>query len=305
MATATTMAWVTPTPWYEDLFGEQAVKVEEAVRTAWVAFTADAKDTAKDLFKSLGGDAAANQKLLVNTVAAVLRRIPSGTSTVWDGIIQEAIRLAPSQPGRTLHQVAFDVALKKLTTMVQDNLKNVTVEVAGISTLNATAGTAGLTEAARKLADTAAKGISNRAMLERYLKIHRPQINPGKPIDDNATLTAANLDLVLKATTGVALDAAKAGIANWQSLESLTSQRLGRTVTFGAEQTGKDLGLALAALADGSTGIIHSAPTTAKPNGTLLSLVKISGQVFILDARLGLFAALNAATQYQMLNTTK
>jgi hypothetical protein len=294
--------------WWVDHYGDKTENVMSALDSAWAAIAADKKDGTADKWTKLTLDAVSNQKMLISTITAVLARNPKSDSTVWLGIMQEALRKA-SRDDRSLGEIAFDIALNKLVASLEANLAGVAAELPGLTSLSTTSGAAGLDPTVQKSALAAAKSISTRVLLARYLKAEMNTINPsfvpGRAPVDNATLTAANMDLVLKATTGPALDPANAGIANWQALETLTSQRINRTVTFESERTGKDLAAALAALADGSTGIIHSAATTAKPNGALESFVKLDGQVFILDARLGTFATLNAATMYQMLNTTE
>jgi hypothetical protein len=305
MAKATTYAIVAPNPW-EQWFGAAQEQVLEAARTSWVSFTGDVKDSSRDLWKTLSDDATKNQKLLVQTVAAVLRRTPTANSAVWNEIMTEALKQMPTQKGRMLDQVAFDIALGKLAGMMQQKLAGVNVKVAGITDFVMTNGVAGLTADAQKLAAPLAKSIPDATLLSRILTVNLKKVNPtfvaGKPTD-NGTLCAANLDDLLKSRTGTAYSGS-AAVMEYQGLELHFSYRLGRSVKFGATTTGKDMNLALAGLADGSTGVLRCVPTGTDTTGYLVNVIKMNGKVYVLDGKFGRMTTLNQSRSFQFINTT-
>jgi len=305
MAKASSWAWVAPNPW-EQFFGAAQEEVLEAARSSWLTFTGDAKDASRDLWKTLSDDAAKNQKLLVQTVAAVLRRTPTANSTIWNEIMAETLKQMPSQPGRMMDQVAFDIALGKLAGMIQQKLAGVNVTVAGITNFDKSSGVAGLTADAQKLAAPLAKSITDATLLNRILTVNLKKVNPsyvpGKPID-NGTLCAANLDDLLKSKTGAAY-AGGATAADWQNLEAHFTQRLGRVTKFSDEQTGKDMAAMLAALKDGSTGVLRCVPMGTDKVGYLVNVIKVNGKVYVLDGKFGRMMTLNQSRSFQFINTS-
>ena len=297
---------VLPNEW-QKWFGAATQQTGQAMLDSFLAFTRDKKDAARDSWRKLSDDATANQKLLVQTVAAVLRQTPTASSANWQSIMADTLKRMPSQPGHSINQIAFDVALGKLVGTIRQKLAGLNVKINGITDFDIRKGVSGLTAEAQKLALPLAKSIPDSTLLSRILAVNLKKVNPvyvpGKPID-NGTLCAANLDDLLKNRIGMALSAEKAGIANWQSLEGFFSQRLGRTVKFGPEQSGKETAATLAALKDGSTGVLRCLPKGTDELGYLVNVIKVKGKVYLLDGKFGRMTTLNLSRSFRFINTT-
>lgn len=95
-----------------------------------------------------------------------------------------------------------------------------------------------------------------------------------------------------------------AGAANWQDLEAHFTQRLGGSVAFGEVKTGKETAAALAALADGSTGVLRCEPKGADTLGYLVNVIKVNGKIYLLDGRLGRVTTLNLTRSFRFIDTT-
>jgi hypothetical protein len=301
-ATAHTFALTASAAWV-NLFGNYASQVAEAVDSAWTEFTGTSKGIGL-LWQKLGSDAIANQGTIVQTVLKVLH---GRASDALGGLLMNVLPgyQAGASGSDSFGQAALSGGVAQLMLLVQNNLAGIPVALAGISGVSPGAGLGGLDAGVAAAAERLAASLNTRSLLKMYVNCRAADVNPGTRADNTATLTAANLDAVLKGVAVVpAVPPADAPADQWQTLATIMSQRLQRTASFGDPTRGSDLKIVLAGLKDGSTGILHGAPTASRPAGTLIGFLKLDGKVLLFDPQTGRPTAVVAGLDYQFLNTT-
>jgi hypothetical protein len=306
LATQSFWTWVAPEPWWK-FWAEQKVEVMTAVQTAWSKFTGDENSPLGRLWRNLGTDPIANQKILISTINGILHEKPDAAHTEFADLIRDTLAQL-STSGRSFGETAFDVGLTALVQTVKDNLQLALpsggVTIPGVTDLPANPTIADLDQAVQQLALGIGKGSRASSLLPKYLKAEATIINPDKTAD-NSTLCSANLDVLLKGTIPPQFPSQDASASEWATLAGIMSQRIGHTVTFAEALKGSDVMKSQSQLSDGTMGIIHSSATKQHPDGVLINFIKLDGRVFLYDAATSKSVSLNGNLDYQVLDTTK